>query len=91
MTWEIESYRCDSRYEPLDEWFFPAPVFEDGTDCPVPLEAERKYDEYSSNWLLKHPRGVEIPTVRLFPVKDEVRAGYVVQIGVFYPPASEIK
>ncbi len=91
MTWEIESYRCDSRYEPLDEWFFPCIVFEDGTNSPVPLEAFQKYTEFSDNWLLNHPKGVEIPTVRLFAVKDDTRMGYIVQIGVFYPPSSEIK
>lgn len=91
MTWEIENYHCDSRYEPLEEWFYPAPVFEDGIDCDVPVEAEDKYNEYSNNWLMNHPEGVEVPTVRLFPVKDDARSGYVVQTGIFYPPASEIR
>lgn len=91
MTPEIKNNCCNSRYEPLNEWFFPAPVFEDGRDCPVPIEAKKKYEEYSNDWLLQPSQGIEIPTVRLFPVKDEVRAGYIVQIGVFYPPPSEIK
>jgi hypothetical protein len=74
------------RFEPLDEWFFPAPVFVDGHTCPAPSAALKKYSEMVEGWLKNHPETAEIPEVRLHPVKEEGRVGYIVQIGVIYPP-----
>lgn len=74
------------RFEPLQEWFFPAPVYEDGFVCPAPPEAKAKYAEMRDGWLKNHPKTTEIPEVRLQPVLEKERAGYLVQIGIVYPP-----
>ena len=73
------------RFEPLGEWFFQAPVSEDGHTVPAPPEAVKKYSEMRDVWLKNHPKTVEIPEVRLHPVTGEGRVGYIVQIGVVYP------
>jgi len=88
MSVELEGKEYRFRFEPLQEWFFPAPVYLDGHVCPVPAEAVEKYSEMSEGWLKKHPKTVEIPIVKLHPVQEEGRVGYIVQIGIVYPPCT---
>jgi hypothetical protein len=87
MTPEFSGDKSRLRFEPLDEWFFPAPVYVDGFVCPAPSEAVAKYSEMRDVWLKNQPKTTtEIPEVRIQPVLEEERAGYIVQIGVVYPP-----
>jgi hypothetical protein len=86
MSAEFGDNQPRSRFEPIDEWFFPAPVYEDGHVCPAPPEATQKYTEMMMSWLLKHPQTLEKPIVTLHPIQEEGRVGYLVQTGVVYPP-----
>lgn len=88
MSVEFEGKEYRFRFEPLEEWFFPAPVYVDGHVCPAPPEAVATYSEKRDVWLKNHPKTAEIPTVRLHPIQEEGRTGYIVQIGVVYPPGS---
>jgi hypothetical protein len=88
MSTEIGEKRARSRFEPLDEWFFPAPVYVDGKVCPAPPEAMQKCTEMKMGWLLRHPKTKEYPIVTLHPIQEEGREGYLVQIGVVYPPGN---
>jgi hypothetical protein len=89
MTPEFSSSKSKLRFEPLDEWFFPAPVYVDGFVCPAPPEALEKYSEMRDVWLKNQPKTTEIPEVRIQPVLEEERAGYLVQIGIVYPPLAK--
>lgn len=82
MTAEFSGKEPRLRFEPLDEWFFPAPVYVDGYLCPASPEAVKKYSEMSRGWLKNHPKTTEIPEVRIYPVFEKERAGYIVQIGI---------
>ncbi len=74
------------RFEPLDEWFFPTGSVGRSV-ISAPPEAWKKYFEMRDGWLANHPKMKEIPEVRLHPVEEEGRIGYVVQIGIVYPPS----
>ena len=89
MTQELECRKDRLRFEPIEEWFFPAPVFEDGHVVPAPKMATEKYEEMSGGWLKRHAKTIEIPMVRLHPVREEGKVGYIVQIGIVYPPSCE--
>jgi len=86
MSPEFSATNPRFRFEPLDEWFFPAPVYVDGSVCPAPPEALEKYKEMRDVWLKNQPKTTEIPEVRLQPVQERERAGYIVQIGIVYTP-----
>jgi len=88
MPVEFGSKKYRFRFEVLDEWFFPAPVYVDAHVCPAPPEALNKYSEMAENWLMTHPKMLEKPIVRLHPVQEEGKVGYVVQICIVYPPGS---
>lgn len=88
MSVELGGKEFRFRFEPLDEWFFPAPVYVDGHVCPAPPEAQEKYAEMAEGWLMNHPKTVEKPVVKLHPVQEEGRVGYIVQIGIVYPPGT---
>jgi len=86
MSVEFTGKEPRFRFETLEEWFFPAPVYVDGYVCSAPPEAEVKYEEMKDVWLKKQPKTAEIFEVRIHPVKEEERTGYIVQIGVVYLP-----
>lgn len=89
MTAEFSVNWPRLRFEPLDEWFFPAPIYLDGVVCTAPPEALEKYGEMRDVWLKNQPKTTGIPEVRLHPVQEKERTGYIVQIGIVYPSLSK--
>jgi len=89
MTAEFSVSKPRLRFEPLDEWFFPSPVYADGFVCIAPPEALEKYGEMRDVWLKNQPKTTEIPEVRMHPVQEKERTGYIVQIGIVYRPLSK--
>lgn len=77
------------RVETLEEFYFPAPVWDDdGSICPAPKEALEKYQELVEIWMKPHPKlSNEIPSVGLFPICSDEKEGYVVYKQIIYKAA----
>lgn len=75
-----------SRIGPLNTWFFPIPsLWIDGVIITAPEEAIEVYRELRDRWLYKPlPESKEIPSVSLYPGKQEGKDGYFVRTEIMY-------